>query len=175
MHHHAAAVAVVRGQSQPSLAFWDTGSNVNLVRKEFAKQAGWEGLPVAQQLQTTGRGEEDWHTTAYWVTLVDRQEEEHNVLFFKIDRITDNMTLVDVTPILGMFGGVSSDISQVKRPTGAVDFLIGINYAAHFSVVADDDAHFEGNLRLLTSKFGTGWLLDGTHPSLKPGAMMQNQ
>ena len=33
-----------------ALAFWDTGSNVYLVRKEFARRAGWEGLPVVQQL-----------------------------------------------------------------------------------------------------------------------------
>ena len=71
------------GNFDHALAFLDTGSNVNLVRKEFAWQAGWEGLAVVQQLQTTGRGEEAWHTTAYWVTLVDRQEKEHNVLFFE--------------------------------------------------------------------------------------------
>ena len=75
------------------------------------------------------------------MTLVDRQEEEHQVLFFKIDRITDAMAPLDVTPILGMFSGTISDISQVERPTGAVDFLIGINYAVHFPMVADDDVN----------------------------------
>ena len=60
------------GKVNHALAFWDTGSNVNLVRKKFAKMAGWEGFPVIQQLKTTGRGGEDWHTTAYWVTLGDR-------------------------------------------------------------------------------------------------------
>ena len=85
--------------------------------------AGWEGLPVVQQLQTTGRGEEEWHTTAYWVTLVDRQGEEYQLLFFEIDHIADTMAPVDVTPVLGLFGGAISDISHVRRPAGAVDFL----------------------------------------------------
>ena len=88
--------------------------------------------------------------TAYWVTLVDRQEE-HNVLFFKIDHITDAMAPVDVTPVLGMFGGAISDISQVRRPAGTVDFLVGINYTSLFPVVDDAGEHREGNLRLLTS------------------------
>ena len=91
------------GNVNQALAFWDTGSNVNLVRKKFAKMAGWESLPVVQQLQTTGRGGEDWHTTAYWVTLVT----EHNLLFFEIDTITASMAPVDVTPVLGLFGGAS--------------------------------------------------------------------
>ena len=42
------------GNVNQALAFWDTGSNVNLVRKPFAKMAGWMGLPFIQQLQTTG-------------------------------------------------------------------------------------------------------------------------
>ena len=97
------------------------------------------------------------------------------MLFFEINPITDAMAPVDVMPVLGMFGGTISNISKVRRPTGAVDLLIGINCASLFPVVADDDAHCEGNLQLLTSKFGTGWLLDGTHPLNKPGAVMQDQ
>ena len=110
--------------------------------------------------------------TAYGVTLVDRQEQEHSVLFFEIEHKTDAMTPIDVMPVLRMFGGTISDISQVRRPIGTVDFLIGINCVSLFPVFAGDDEHRECNLRLLTSKFGTGWLLDGTQPSLKPGAMM---
>ena len=79
--------------------------------------------------------------TAYGVTLVDRQEQEHSVLFFKIEQITDAMAPIDVTPVLGMFGGTISNISQVRRPTGAVDFLIGINYTSLFPVVANEVAH----------------------------------
>ena len=78
------------------------------------------------------------------------------MLFFKIDRITDAMAPVNVMPVLGMFGGAISDISQVMRPTGDVDLLIGINCASLFPVVANEDPHREGNLYLLTSKFGTG-------------------
>ena len=64
----------------------------------------------------------------------------------KIDHITDAMAPAEFTPVLGMFGGAISDISQVRRPARTVVFLVGINYASLFPVVADDDAHREGNL-----------------------------
>ena len=34
--------------------FYDPGSNVNLIRRQFAKEAGWKGQPVLQTLLTTG-------------------------------------------------------------------------------------------------------------------------
>ena len=42
-----------------ALVFWDTGSNVNLVRQKFSRMASWEGCPVVQQLQSTGQGVEE--------------------------------------------------------------------------------------------------------------------
>ena len=65
------------------------------------------------------------------------------------------MVPVDVSPALGLFGSAVSDILDVRRLSGAVDFLIGINYASLFPEVAN----------------GT----DGTHPTIKPGVMLQNQ
>ena len=53
-----------------------------------------------------------------------------------------------------------------------MDMLIGVNYAGLLPVVAESDAHREDNLRLLTSMFGTGMLLNGTHPTLRPGVML---
>ena len=96
-------------------------------------------------------------------------------MFFEFEHITDTMAAIDVTPVLGMFGGVISDSSKVRRSTATVDFLIGINCASLFPVFTGDDMHREDNLQPLTSKFVTGWLLNGTHPSLKPGAMIRNQ
>ena len=33
----------VLGDVTRAIVYWDTGSNVNLVRQEFARQAGWVG------------------------------------------------------------------------------------------------------------------------------------
>ena len=40
--------------------FYDPGSNKNLVRKRFAKEAGWKGRPVLQSLYTTGGQVKAW-------------------------------------------------------------------------------------------------------------------
>ena len=52
--------------------FYDPGSNVNLVRKLFAKEAGWKGRSVLQLLFTTGGQVKAWQTEAYHVPLVDK-------------------------------------------------------------------------------------------------------
>ena len=48
----------VLGDTTRAVVYWDTGSNVNLVRQEFARLAGWVGS-VVQRLQTSGRVAED--------------------------------------------------------------------------------------------------------------------
>ena len=68
--------------------FYDPGSNVNLVRKKFAKEAGWKGRAVLQSLYTTGGQVKAWQTEAYQVPLVNRKGTVHKVLAYSIDTIT---------------------------------------------------------------------------------------
>ena len=42
--------------------FWDSGSNICLVRKAYAEAAGLKGRRVIQYIATTGRAAEDWET-----------------------------------------------------------------------------------------------------------------
>ena len=58
---------------------------------------------------------------------------------------------------------------------GRIHLLIGIQEAAIFPFVANRRKHVDGNLRLLTSIFGSGWLLDGSHPSIDGKQVLQNQ
>ena len=52
---------------------------------------------------------------------------------------------------------------------GKVDLLIGTNDVRLHPYLADPHEHLKGNLRLMTSMFGTGVLIDGSHPDVKPG------
>ena len=83
--------------------FYDPGSNVNLVRKRFAKEAGWKGRPVLQSLYMTGGQVKAWQTEAYHVPLVDREGAVHSVLAFSIHTITTPIDYVDVWPALKLF------------------------------------------------------------------------
>ena len=76
---------------------------------------------------------------------MDGQGEEYQLLVFKVGHITSIMVPVDVSPALGLFGCEVPDISDVRRPSGVVNFLISITYASLSSVVADNDAYREGN------------------------------
>ena len=165
----------VQGKVSQALVFWDTGSNVNLVRQEFARLAGWEGRPVVQWLQSTGRDAEEWRTIAYKATLVNHLGWDHSILVFEIGTIKAALKPVDVEPVMVLFAGEIPDLYYVRRPVGEVDLLIEVQQAGLFPVVADLERHRVGNMGLLTSDFKTGNLLDGVHPALGPSALFQTQ
>ena len=78
------------------------------------------------------------------------------MMAFEIESITALLEEVDVRAAKKIFPGV--DLEAIKRPVGKIGLLIGIHQAGIFPYVADRDKHIDGNLRLLTSIFGTGSL-----------------
>ena len=139
---------------------------MNLVWKQFAKKAGWKGQPVLQMLLTTRGRIKPWQTEAYHVPLVDREGTVHYVLAYSIDTITSPTDYVDVRPALKVFPDVNC-LATILRPVGEVDLLLGIHYSELHPVLADPVKHWVDKLRLLTSRFGSGYLLDGAHPDIK--------
>ena len=97
--------------------------------------------------------------TAYWLQIVDRDGQEHKILVFEVGNITASLGYVDVSELVNLFTGLSSN--DVYRPIGPVDVLIGIYEASLFPTVIE--GMVVSNLRVLQSKFGTGKLLDGSH------------
>ena len=147
--------------------FFDSRSNTNIVRESFAKRAGLKGQPVLQSFVTTGGQEQVWRTKAYYIPLIDRCGKVHEVMAFSIDTITSPMEDADLRPALKEFPELKGDYSKIMRPTGDVDLLIGINDAHLHPYLANPGKHCKGKLRLLASKFGTGYLLNGLTPRLR--------
>ena len=152
--------------------FFDSGSDVNLVKKAFARASGWEPLKVTLQLQTTGREPDIMETFAYWVRLIDRCGDVEKVFAYEMESITAALGKIDVSAAKKLFSQIR-DISEVERPEGEIDLLIGIQHAGLFPWCADHDRDVRGNLRLLTSRFGTGKVLDGQHKLIKGKPMLQ--
>ena len=123
-------------------------------------------------LSTTGQRKELRESTVYWVPLVDRQGVEHNVMAYAMDNITAPMEADDVTGAEELFPMVSKAL--LKRPSGPVDLLVGIHMAGIFPYLANREEHLKGNLRLMTSIFGTGFLLDGDHAEISANVMMES-
>ena len=87
--------------------------------------------------------------------------------------ITARMDYIDVRPALKVFPEVNC-LATILRPEGEVDLLLGIHYSDLHPILTDPDKHRVDRLRLLTSKFGSGYLLDGAHPDIKVVASSLN-
>ena len=104
--------------------------------------------------------------TAYWATLLDREKGEHTLLAFEMESITAVQEGVDVSGALSLFPALKN-LDQVKRPSGAVDLLVGIHHAPLHPTLNRHEDDVVGALRLLHSRFGTGFVLDGVHQSIR--------
>merc|ERR1711867_112210 len=113
---------------------------MNLVRKEFAKEAGWKGQAVLQSVDTTGGQVKAWQTEAYHVPLVDRKGTVHRVLAYSIDTITAPTDYADVQPALKVFPEVKS-LATILRPKGEVDLLLSIQDADLHPFLANPNKH----------------------------------
>ena len=77
------------------------------------------------------------------------------------DEISSEIEPAEVEPAMKVFPQISN-IESIKRPSGKVDLLIGLN----FLEVQPKEVAREGGLSLWESNFGTGYLLGGTHPDI---------
>ena len=84
-----------------------------------------------------------------------------NVLATALDRITEPLIRVNMEAMARMF---NVEEQLIACPMGEVDLLLGIHLAEIFPVLQATN----GNLRLLKSQFGSGFLVDGAHPEVKP-------
>ena len=78
-----------------------------------------------------------------------------------MESITSEIEKINIAEAAKLFSQAALD--ELRRPDGNVDVLVGINVASLHPTVVD----LAGNLRLLKSRFGKGWVLDGTHPSIE--------
>ena len=90
--------------------------------------------------------------------LQDREGGVYKILVHEMDRITAPHYFQDVTKVGELFPAIN--VADVARPVGEVDLLLGIKHAELHPVPVE----VAGSLRLLSSRFGTGLLLDGFHP-----------
>ena len=117
---------------------------------------------------------ERWKTTLCRFHIVKRNQTEHKILAYGVDNITDCMEKVSEQALSKMFPGL--DPARVTRPMGAVDVLIGLDYASYHPVPSKEykiPGAEENHLRVLEGQFGTGLLLEGQHdPMQEPTSIL---
>ena len=89
--------------------------------------------------------------------------DEHKLLMYSMDSIMADLEEVDMGPVVKLFDNKVMK-KQIKRPEGQVDMLIGLHTASLFPIVENPKKDVVGDLHLLSTKFGAGWLVDGQHP-----------
>ena len=148
-------------RSKQLVAFFDAGSNIHLVRRKYADKAGWKGKPIQQLITTAGGVTREWDTMQYSIPLVKSDGTEVRLLATALEQITEELVEVKVDYAAQMFGCAAQDID---RPAGHVDLLIRDPSRGNFPHIRA----IRGDLRLLDSDFGSGLLLEGAHPKVKP-------
>ena len=81
-----------------------------------------------------------------------------------VDKISSEIEPANVESALKVFPQIPC-LQSVRQPSGKVDLLIGLNYLE----VQPWEVARKGGLSLLESRFGTGYLLGGTHPEIWGG------
>ena len=80
-----------------------------------------------------------------------------------MESITSDIERINISGITHLFPKVVS--LKLNRLFGAVDLLVEINFTSVHLTVWDRSC-IKGDLCLLKSMCGSGWVLDGRHPKL---------
>ena len=123
-----------------ALVFWDCGSNICLIRRQYAEDTGLKGQRVTQSIATTGRAAEEWETQVYRIELVDKQGIKYPILAFEMETITGDQEPTEVAAALELLPAVP-DMISIFRPSGPVDILVGIKYASLLLWLVDRKKH----------------------------------
>ena len=145
---------------------WDSAANKILVTHDYAKKAGLEEIPAEYCMQVVGKGWEKVKDVMYVFDLEFSNGEKVKVWGYGIDVITDPVEPVDLSKICSLFPHVPQEAFETldRKP---LDILVGLNF---FGLHPEGGSGKDkvGNLRALKSDFGCGWVIGGSHPSLKP-------
>ena len=103
----------------------------------------------------------DWDTKAYNVPLITNDGKIVVLTAMGVDEISSDIKLANIEPALEVFPQIP-DLESIKRPSGKVDLLVGLNFAE----VQPWEVERKGGLSLWKSNLGPGYLLGGTHPKI---------
>ena len=145
--------------------FFDDGSNCCLILHSSATRLGLRGEDVVMKL-TTVNGQSEAQSKVYSLNLIDTDNEVHNIKVFGVDWIAGAIEAVNIQGVKELF---SSDVQGLwdkvaTRPSGEIELLLGSNHLG----LHPSDLEAKGNLKVLKSKFGSGYVLVGSHPDIKP-------
>ena len=142
---------------------FDKGSTAALMTHSFAEKAGLKGEKVSYWLVVVGHDSILRQTLLYKFCMIDNDGIKHEMQAFGIEQISEESKAVDLNGVMTVFPGAPKQVFD--RPVGPIDILIGSMYM-DVQPYGGEENFTKGRLRLMKSKFGCGYILTGTHPSI---------
>ena len=137
---------------------WDCGATMSFITFKKARAENLKGIPIRLSVTKVGGDVKDINSNKYELPLIDTAG---NTVYFEvycIERITADITAVDLDGVIHLFDHTGKD--EVRRPMGEVEVLIGYEYAGRHPV----KEQAVGHLLLLGNRFGK--CLGGSHPDI---------
>ena len=144
---------------EKAFTFWDNGSMISLVARQYARKRKLVGVAVSYDLTTINNVTTVQHTILYDVPIVNRRGEIINIKAYEIESICDEVAFFNER-VKKLFKNIK--MGEIARPKSSIDLLIG---ADNMNIHPKQDKNSD-KLVLFKSLFGTGKVLGGSHPSL---------
>ena len=151
-------------KQMPVTGFHDPGSTCSLILNKLAESVGLIGTPVTITIATVN-GAEVRDTKLYMVELLTVTGERKLLRAFGVDKISGELPYIIFDGLKSLFSqNIQDDWDKVvQRPAGPIQLLIGAEKAGYTPERLETREH----LVILKSLFGTGYVVFGTHESIK--------
>ena len=127
---------------------WDSGSDVSLITHKAAARLDTRGRDVDVSIVGVGNNAVVLKSKEYSIPLVDLEGKLHNICAFGMDEITSSVRHICMEQIAARFPNIKT--TDISRPEGGVDMLIGVDHCAILPTVVDTVE----NIQLLKGPFG---------------------
>ena len=152
-------------ESDPARSCWDNGSTRVLVSHSYAVKNKLRSQQISFRLDVVGGKGEPQDGVLYELVLVENDGSQRRLWGFGVETIMEPPDPVDIKAVRHLFPHLPDAVFS-PLPKKPIDLLIGNNFLQiHPDGGQGQDA--VGDLKALHSRFGTGWVIAGSHPLLK--------
>lgn len=141
-------ISTLDSKNQPVTVLWDSGSDISLITHSAAKKLGLKGRNISLPMIEVSKAIEHQYSEEYCVPLTDKTGKVWNVDAVGINEISARIKKVDLSKMPELFVGISR--SDVDRPHGEIDMLIGTNYCELLPIVVQTNK----GLQVQENQFG---------------------
>ena len=140
---------------------WDTAATISLITRETVKRLQLKPkCEVNLSIEKTGGIIDEVDSQVFEVPLKKREGTMEWIEVYSIEKIASSIDAMRWETVLELF---RLSVDQINIPTGEIDILIGMNYAAFHPRMV------EANGQLVLYRNSFGMCLGGSHPCLKNG------